>query len=333
MTALPSRQVSRQVGTLVAGMVAVHAAAHLLLVHGGLPVETALAVIFADLTLTTAALAWWTLVRPGIARPSTLVPVVAAGLLAARALLPVEVPDSVDGLVGGLLVLAEVGVAGVALARMGRVRARWRELRAEGRAPQAAVVGALETVLPAPIARAAATEAALVRFAVLGPFRRAPIACGHTTFSVLHRSQWPGLLGVLAFVGLAEAVCVHWMLADWPVLAAAHGGLVVYGMLWLWGDLHALRLQQIRLTPTHLELQVGLRWSATIARAWIREARCVPDVPDTDALDLSLPGSPLVQLTLDRAITVMGPYGIERTARVLVLPVDQAPELVRRLEP
>lgn len=334
MTALSRPRVSTHIGLLVVGMVAIHLAAHGLLLHGGLPVETALLVIATDLTITTAALAWFTLVRTGIARWTTLIPVVAAGLIAARLLLPVDIPGHLDWMVGGMLGAAELLVAGVALGRLGRIRRAWAHHRSTGHDAHSALEGALSTALPRGLAAAVATEGMLLALAVVGPFRRAPATTPHT-FPGLWSSQWPGLVGVLAFVGLAEGACLHLVLGDaWPVLNALHLLVVVYGLLWLMGDFHALRLLPVRLDRTHLHVQVGLRWRARVPRALIQDARVVTDVPEgSDALDLTLPGATHVEVCLSRPVAVSGLLGIRRTSARLVVSVDEPAALVAQLTP
>jgi hypothetical protein len=150
---------------------------------------------------------------------------------------------------------------------------------------------------------------------------------------MLQGSQWTGLVGVLAFVGLAEGACIHLVLdGRYPLVDGLHVLLVVYGLLWLIGDFHALRLMPTHITGTHLHVQVGLRWSAAVPLADIAQVTRTTDTPgELKALDLTLAGASTVLVVLARPARVDGLFGLHRHTCRLLLCADDPDALVRAL--
>src|SRR5229473_8053584 len=187
-------------------------------------------------------LAWWLLVvRPGAARPRTLVPVALAGLAVAAALLPGE-----RGLLRGLRFLAipaEVALVAAALRRFSGAR------------------GDLPDRLPAalgggPVARLAANELAILGLALFS-WRSRPEP---GTLSVHRRSGWTAVCVAVLFMSLPETAGLHLLIARWsPSAAWAATALGAYGVVWLLGDLRALQLRGVSVAGGLLRIRIGLR--------------------------------------------------------------------------
>lgn len=325
----------RAIGLFLLGIAAVHGAAAVISAQALVGTEATLAAtaVVVDLTLTTALWFWFTLVRPGHARLRTALGVVALNVLLARLLLPADTLGDAFWLLAGAGALAELSLLGLTLARLRDVRAGWARARAAGEPGHRALALGLEAAMPAPVAQAAATEAALLGLALTGWFRRSPPVDARTRFSVHRESQWPTMVGVFLFLIAAEGIGLHLVLAPrWPWAATLHAGLAVYGALWLLGDVHALRLQPVVLAPDALRLAHGLRWSGAVPYA--RIAAVTPGVdlePDDPALRLALPGTTVVLIETTHPIEMTGPFGIRRETDRIALGVDEAPAFVRAL--
>lgn len=285
-----------------------------------------------DLTLTATLVVWLVAVRPGHLPALALLPVFAGGVLVARLILPPEGRAAV-ALAGGAMVAVELSVAALLVTRVRRVRARFRAARAEGATRRDALASGLELALGSRrLAGFLATELAILAMAVTGWFRRAPRDAGDF-FAVHRRRGWTLIAGTLAFLVVIESVAVHVLLsrvsstAAWIATATS-----IYGLLWLIGDMHALRLGGIRVTPRHLEATLGLRWSLRIPRTAIRSvtpiAAKLPRSKDLAACELLWPD---VLVELSEPVEIGGPLGGVRCVTRITMSCDRADELLARL--
>lgn len=165
-------------------------------------------------------------------------------------------------------------------------------------------------------------------------YRRA-VALRPGEYSV-HRESGYGLVLVgLGMALIAETLAVHFVVTLWSNLAAwVLSGLSVYALIWLLGDYRAFAARPIRITASQLQLRLGLRWEANIPLSWI--VRVEPIVgshgrAERGVLHAALMGSPNVRLELDRPITVIAMYGIEKSVQTLCIRVDRAGVFVREL--
>ena len=120
-----------------------------------------------------------------------------------------------------------------------------RALRAEGYGLPTALDIAFRAAIPVPaLARVLAVEISTVIFATTGWFRSPPPG-----FAMHRRSGILMIIGVLGLLSVVEAVVVHIVLVRVsPTLAIVMTALSVYGMLWLAGFAHAVRLSPLRFT-------------------------------------------------------------------------------------
>lgn len=266
--------------------------------------------IAIDLTLTAAALFWLLAVRPGHAKPAALIRVLVLGLVTARLLVGITA-------LGVIAIGAEAVVAVYLLVRARRMLRHVRALRAEGHGLAAALDGALRTAIPIPaVASLLAVEVSTVIFAITGWFRSPPAG-----FSMHRHSGIVMIVGVLSALAVVEAVVMHIILVRVsPVLAIVMTALSAYGLVWLVGFAHAVRLSPLRFTAHGLVIERGLMRRAIVPALSVTRAAPVAAAGD-DAIDLSYV-EPNVVLELDAPVHVHGMFGRTHTATKLLLSID-----------
>lgn len=281
-----------------------------LVVATGAPIVAAAGAF--DLTCT-AGLAMWLLgVRPGHLPKRALTLTVAVGAVAARLLLA-RAGDATHAVIAAAITL-ELAAMAVVMVRFRRARAAWR----------AATDDRLETALratgiPEVVAGAIACELMIVRFAFAG-WRRPRAA----RFTVHRTNGWGLYAEVFVALTLVETPLVHVALAAFGHATAAWvlTALSLYSVVWLVGDLHALRHGGVALRGEVLELQIGVRWRARIPRGDIGwAARC--DGATCKASDFSILGANVV-LRLAAPHEVRGLFGRRRVVREIALSIDDA---------
>ena len=267
-----------------------------------------------DLTVTSSAAFWWFAVRPGHARPGALVRVVVVGFAIAK--LVVGLPAL--GLVG---IAAELAVLALLAVRIRRIARRTRAERRAGHGLTAALDLGMREAFPAAIAGGLAVELSAVVLALTGWFRRAPAGV-----TVHRRSGYLLVLGVLCFLAVVETVGLHVVLVQVaPTAAIVSTVLSVYGLVWLTGHAHAVRLSPLRVVAGTIVIERGL-----VARAAVPLADIVAitevDGKRRDAIDLSILG-PNVLLELRAPAEVCGLFGRTRRATRITLSADDVDAL------
>src|SRR3569623_1001430 len=251
-----------------------------------------------DLT-ATAGLAMWLLgVRPGH--------------LPTRALLARA--GNATHAVSAAAISREPAASVMVVVRFRRARAAWR----------VATEDRLETALratgiPEAAAAAIACELTIVRFAVAG-WRRPR----GNWFGVHRANGWSLYAGTFVVLTLVETPLVHVALSAFvhATVAWVLTALSLYSVVWLVGDLHALRHGGVAVRDEVLELRRGVRWRARIPRADIVwAARC--DGATCKASDFSILGANVV-LRLAAPHAVHGLFGRRRVVREVALSVDDA---------
>lgn len=266
-----------------------------------------------DLTVTAAAATWWLGVkRGGLPRRAPLV-VLGAGALTARLALPAAEHVGI-----AIAIAVELGVLAVIAARAPRLV---RALRRDAHRPAILRLGdGLEELgIPRRLARILTTEATTLGLALTGWFRRAP----RGGFTVHRTHATLAFHAVFAGLIVLEAAALHILLARvttagaWIATASS-----LYGLLWILGDAHGLRLGRIRVEPDELVIEIARRWAVVVPRRAITAVRRVTEVAE-GAVDLAIE-APTVELELAAPVTVRGPFGIERTGARLALTIDDA---------
>jgi hypothetical protein len=251
--------------------------------------------------------------------------------VAARLILPANARD-------GLVVMrvawsaAELVVLALIVAQAGRIRRRMRALRVAGAAPMDALEEALAPSIGALPARLIATELGVVGFA-FGGFGRATPPEDARTFSMHRRAHSALTAGVFLFLMAAESALLHFViargspLAAWLVTASS-----LWAAVWLIGDVHAMRLQPLRLTAGGLAANVGIRWRTLVpydAIASVTRDEGGARTPST--LAATVLRSADVRITLRRPLTARGLFGRTRRFDTLLLTVDRPDELIDQL--
>jgi hypothetical protein len=273
-----------------------------------------------DLTITSMFAFWVLAVRPGHAKPKSLIRVAAIGFVVAKLLVGL-------GALGMVGALAE-GVVLVWLAiRIRRIARRTRELRRQGHGLHASLdVAFCETLRrPRAVASGIATEVAAMILAVTGWFRRAPAG-----YSMHRNSGFMPLVGVLCALAVIETVGMHVVIMQWSSTAAIVATIVsVYGLLWLLGAIHAVRLSPLRFLGDDLIVERGFRARLAVPRHAIVEATPVAAKVD-GALDLAY-FEPNLMIVFREPIAVHGLFGRTKTVDRITISVDRRDDFLAAL--
>ncbi len=279
--------------------------------------------VWVDLGVILPIFYYLLLVRRGSVPAVTLLPVFIACTLIASTLLTDHAPW-----VAHLWILAlpaEGALIWLAGGTSLRILRLYRSVpRSERSFPEdfpAAVEGVLGSSRPA---RSLPGELVLLHLA-LGSWRRPPFVPAGTQPFWSHRdSAWPAIFAAALLVMATEIAVVHLLVALWnPTAAWILTGLGCYGAVWLVGDFQALRLRPTLLTPSHLLVRTGMRWTADIPLRAIQSVSPVRSGSAPEgAITLAVSGSPNWVLELDRPIRIRGLLGIERESRVLAVQMD-----------
>jgi hypothetical protein len=133
-----------------------------------------------------------------------------------------------------------------------------------------------------------------------------------------------GLILVMA----VETPALHFLLAQWsPRLAWVLTSLSVYSILWVIGDLRAMRRRPVLVDDQRLLVRVGLRCHAVIDRRAIASVQAPPDRGiswhEPGRINASRPATPNVVVVLQRPTIVTGMFGIRRAVTRLGLRLSQ----------
>jgi hypothetical protein len=161
---------------------------------------------------------------------------------------------------------------------------------------------------------------------------RRPIASSEITFT--RDSTYPSIALSLIIIILVEEIPAHVLLRGHPV--AQWVALLIHGyaILWLIGDLRALRESTCRFERTAIAIQLGFRGAARVPfRSIAQMSSGAPgDVPRENEGRLTPGDPPNVFLTLKRPIVMRGLFGTRRRVKVLRLYVDDPAVFLNRLE-
>ncbi len=220
--------------------------------------------ITVDLALGFPLLAYLLLVRRGRFGLLVLVPFLLVGALVARLVAP-QPDNPVMNFLELALPALELGVIAVGIWKLRRLLAAYRLARPTQPYPFDAFRLSVERVFGrSGVARAGTMEAAFLAFG-LGGWRRIRPEEGYEAFPTHRRAGYVHLVGIVAGLVAVETVGVHLVVSLWsPVTAWVLTGLALYSLLWILGDLNAVRLSPHRLDQGTLHLRVGFRWAADV---------------------------------------------------------------------
>jgi hypothetical protein len=282
-----------------------------------------------DLVLVAPAVAWGTLVRSGRLPRFALLPLAAAGLLLAVAMVPAEHAS----VLSWLRIAAVPLEAAVLLALVLQARRAWRTSPSPAAAdfPARVRTSARRALGSRLAAEIVATELALLRYACRGAGRdRRP------DIPLTRGSGVELVYGALALVLVAETVALHLLVAlVSPATAWSLSALSSYALLWLLGDARALAARGIELGRRRVRVSLGLRWELTFRPRDVLAVEVArPRAGSKPAgLVLSPLGVPNVHVRLVRPLPARGAYGLRRTVSELWVRVEDPAALARLLAP
>lgn len=285
------------------------------------PRVLAAAIVF-DLAIALPAAYWWMFVR-GRAPAVRMAPVVALSVAGAWLVLPAEQRGMIAS---ARLLIIPLEVAAVGLV----VRAIVRSLRSgeHGGDAVARISAAARAALPyRAAADAVAYEITLFYMALLSWRARPAVPADARAFSSHRRSGYAGLVFAVCVASVVEGVGVHLLAARWsPAAAWILTAISAYGVVWMVGDLQAVRLRPTLVSADGLHVRVGLRWEVCIAWSEIEslEPRGRAAFPRRAPghLRATPAGEPGFIVTLRHPMRVRGPYGITRTVTTLGIAAD-----------
>ncbi len=113
------------------------------------------------------------------------------------------------------------------------------------------------------------TEFSLIYFAFAGWFKKFEnLDSNNIPFSYHRKNGYAAIVGVIIIILITETLALHLLLQRWSLVAAwIFTGLSLYGLFWLLGDYHAMRLHPIVLSQNVLFIRSGLRWRTTLPLA------------------------------------------------------------------
>lgn len=273
-----------------------------------------------DLVLTIPLLWWGLVVLPGRARALTLAPVFLVCLALASKIVPG------NGFLDDLRYLAIPAELLLIGALVQRVRAVAKNKVATDD-PYVRIQHAARSLMGnGMFAEVVASEVTLLYYALFC-WRKQPPAVEGRAFTVYQRSGWPVMLACILVLLVAESIGLHLLLQLWSVPAAwLMTFFDAWGILWLLGDYHALRLRPSNLTDDALHLRYGMRWSVTIPRDNIASIEPISEEKQwkrKDVLKVAMLEDPRWLITLREPMVARGLAGLRKTIVAVALLPDE----------
>lgn len=261
-----------------------------------------------DLTLTIPLVWYVVVVRSGAARPMTLAPVFVVCMMLAAFVVPRGQQQFLHDLryLSAPLEIITLIFLGQRLAKVRDVESATRAMFGNSR-----------------VADFVASEVSILWYALFCWRKKAP----EEGFTIHQRNGWGTIAAcIVAMIGF-ESIGMHLLVQQWSVKAAwIVTALDIYGVLWIVGDYHALRLRPTYAADGILHLRYGLRWNAEIPLAEIESIDDVSSEADwkrKNVLKMAMLDEPKYLVKLRRPVTVNGLAGIRRTIdAIAVLPDD-----------
>jgi hypothetical protein len=218
-------------------------------------------------------------------------------------------------------ILVELVMITMVVVRGRKARRAWREARMMGAPALEALTSALVAArFPPRLAAIVATEFSLLGAAVTG-WRR-PVT-SPLRFTVHRTNGWPLYAGVLMFLIAVESIAVHIALVAWvsPLVAWIATATSLYSLLWLVGDVHALRHSGATIGERDLELAIGVRWRGRVPWSMVESIEAVAEAP-ADAINAGILGAN-VSVRLRAPVRLHGVFGRVRESTAIALSIDE----------
>jgi len=282
--------------------------------------------ITVDLVIIIPTVYYFFVVRKKQAPMITLVPVIVLSLAIASFILPTGQQNYLE-IVKKAVPLLELVALGYIATKIRAIIKNFHAVKQSEIYFIDALTESCKRVLgKLPILGFVLTEFALVYFAFGGWFKKfVSLDLDNLPFSYHRKSGYAAILGMIMMILLAETAALHLLLQVWSKVAAwIFTSLSIYGLFWLLGDYHAMRLHPIVLSRNVLFIRTGLRWRATLPLANLAaiqkfnaRAKRVKDY-----LGLSVFGDPRLVIDCKQPVVVQGLFGITREVSQLGLTVD-----------
>ncbi len=140
------------------------------------------------------------------------------------------------------------------------------------------------------------------------------------------RSGWGSIVAGIILMIVCESIAVHLFLQQWNVVVAwTVTALEIYGIIWLIGDYHAIRLRPITIEDGVLHVRQGLRFSADVPLTNIAAAQRVSGEwkRRKDTHNLAILDDPQLLIRLREPQIATGLMGIEREIIAIALLPDE----------
>lgn len=284
-----------------------------------------------DLTITIPAIYWLVVVRSGRARAATIAPVFVAGAAIAALVVPHDQQHFLHQL---RLVAAPLDVITVGLVLQRLIGHRQSGSGdAETRIRSAARAAFGESTL----AEIVASELSILYYALFC-WRRQPVVTADAQVITVHRnSGWGSIAACIVVLLTFESLGMHLAVSLWSTKAAwIVTALDLYGILWVLGDYHALRLRSTTVTRDSLEVRHGLRWSASIPLdniASIDRVRSEAEWKRKQTLKVALVDEPQFIVRLCTPVASRGVAGLRRTIDSVAFRPDDVAAFEQALRP
>ena len=265
-----------------------------------------------DLTITIPAIYWLLVVRSGRMRPATIAPIFLTGAALAALIVPRDQQQFLHQL---RLVAVPLDVLTVAVVAQRLIAMR---RQAAGHDAESNIRRAVQSLFGSGAAGSAVASEISIAYYALFCWRRQPvIPVDAQPITVHERSGWGSVVASILVLFAAESVGMHLAVQLWSVKAAwIVTALDLYGMLWLVGDYHAIRLRPTLLRAGAIEVRHGLRWSGVVERgnvAAVERVRTEADWKRRRTLKLALLEEPQYVIRLHSPVVVTGIAGWRKT--------------------
>ena len=173
------------------------------------------------------------------------------------------------------------------------------------------------------------SEVAILYYSLFA-WRAGPVVPSDAVAITTHkRSGWGSVVVCFIVLIAFESIGLHLFVQHWSVKAAwIFTALDLYGVLWLIGDYHALRLLPTLIRADTIELRHGMRLSAMIARDNIASIEPISNEAEwkrKGTVKIALLDEPRFLIRLREPVVVVWIGGIRRTIdSVAILPDDPA---------
>ena len=295
------------------------------------PEALAVGLLF-DLTLTAAAILWLSGAMGSDRRWKTVAALFALGLTFAALTFP---PNAVTDSDGFYVISIACRLALVVAALHGMMKAaRQRQaLILAGHPPYDASVRVLQDTLHlGRAAPAVASELLVVELALTGWRQSAPQ--GTNVFTVYKEGGAQAINLVLGVLVVIETVVLHLIVAPYSdSIAWFLTATSLYTLIWLIGDTQALRLRPVIVTADRVEINVGMRWRASVPKAHIKAVHTGEGPASKTHRNLSRPMFETVYLEFTTPVQLEGLFGIRRQARSIGLSIDEPSAFIEAVKP